>query len=101
MNIKPFITSLPLCAIILAMSAGCSTIAEKTNFLSDDALKSKVAGTLGYSASAISLVDRRTDGTNTYAVIKTNDKKEFACTVNGGNLLSMGLVNPPSCTQKK
>ena len=26
--------------------------------------------------------------------------KEFACVVNGGNLLTMGVVNPPLCNKK-
>lgn len=86
--------------VLIALLAGCSTIAEKTNFMSDDDIKSKVAGTLGHSPSEVTLLNRRTDGTNTYAVVKLNNKKEYSCTLNGGNLLTMGMVNPPSCTAK-
>jgi uncharacterized lipoprotein len=91
------IVAAALCALALA---GCSTVAEKTNFVSDDKLKSQAAGTLGYAPSDLTLVSRRTEGTNTYVVLKASDKKEFACTVNGGNLLTMGMVNPPSCNKR-
>lgn len=83
----------------LALLSGCSTVAEKTNFLSDADIKSKVAGTLGHTPDAITLVNRRTEGTNTYVTVRVN-KKEFACTLNGGNLLTAGIVNPPSCAPK-
>lgn len=87
-------------AVLVTLLSGCSTVAEKTNFLSDADIKSKVAGTLGHAADAISLTSRRTEGTNTYVTVRLKDKKEFACTLNGGNLLSAGIVNPPSCTPK-
>lgn len=98
---RTHLSKLALSGIFLCLIAGCSTVAEKTNFMSDDDIKSKVAGTLGYSVNNITLLNRRADGTNTYAVVKTNDRKEFSCTLNGGNLLTMGIVNPPSCTPKK
>ena len=95
---SPFAT---VCAaLFVALLSGCSTVAEKTNFLSDADIKSKVGGTLGHAADAITLIDRRTEGTNTYVTVRLRDKKEFACTLNGGNLLSAGIVNPPTCTPR-
>ena len=85
---------------IAMVLGGCSVVAEKTNFISDADIKSQVGGTLGYSPADLTVVNRRTEGTNTYVVVQAKDKKEFACTVNGGNLLTMGMVNPPSCTRK-
>lgn len=89
-----------LAALMLAALAGCSTIAEKTNFISDGDIKSKVAGTLGYAPDAVTLVSRHTEGTDTYVVVRVQNRKEFACTLNGGNLLTAGIINPPSCTPK-
>ena len=40
------------------------------------------------------------EGTNTYVALKAKDGKEFNCIVNGGNLLSMGMTNPPVCSPK-
>jgi hypothetical protein len=88
---------LAISAVLITLLAGCSTVAEKTNMMSDADVKAKVAGTLGYSAETMTLLNRRTDGTNTYVTVRAADKKEFACTVNGGNLLSMGITNPPDC----
>lgn len=92
-------TMLLLCTS-LSISA-CTTIAERTNVLSDEDIRSKTAGTLGYPANSIIIVNRRVDGVNTFVVVRGADKKEFACTINGGNLLSMGMTNPPTCTPKR
>lgn len=81
----------------MTMLAGCSTLAEKTNMMSDADVTAKVAGPLGYAPSALTLLNRRNDGTNTYVTVRTSDRKEFVCTVNGGNLLTMGITNPPDC----
>ncbi|WP_240430535.1 hypothetical protein [Serratia marcescens] len=80
--------------------AGCNAIAEKTNMLSDENIKSQAAGSLGYSPSDVTVTSKRTDGTNTYVVITTPDKKEFSCIINGGNLLTLGMTNPPACAPK-
>lgn len=45
-------------------------------------------------------VCRRTEGTNTYVNLKSKDSKEFTCVINGGNLMSMGMTNPPMCNRK-
>lgn len=89
-----------LSLFIVSSLAGCNVIASKTNVLDDEKIKSIGAGALGYSPEDLTLVNRRTDGTNTYANFKTNDKKEFVCIINGGNLLTMGMTNPPSCSKK-
>lgn len=88
-----------LATLLFATLTGCSAIAEKTNFISDSDIKSKVAGTLGATPDGITLVSRRTEGTDTYVVVR-KDKKEYACTLNGGNLLSAGIINPPTCAPR-
>ena len=90
-----------LLAIALIIT-GCDTIAEHTNITSDEKLVSESAGALGYSPDDLTLVSRRAAGTNTYAVLKNkNSGKEYACTINGGNLVTMGQINPPTCIEKK
>lgn len=88
-----------LCISVLAL-AGCSAIATKTNMLDDDKIRSQSAGVLGYEPADLTVVTRRTEGTNTYATLKARDGKEFTCLINGGNLLTMGLTNPPMCSRK-
>ena len=77
--------------------SGCSAIATKTNSLSDADILSKTSGVLGLSPSDLTLVNCRTEGVNTYATLKAKSGKTYACTVNGGNLLSFGMTNPPVC----
>jgi hypothetical protein len=79
---------------------GCSSIAQSTNKLSDDRLKSEAAGALGLQPDQLTLLNRRTEGTNTFYAVKGRDGKEYSCILNGGNLLSFGMTNPPSCNRK-
>ena len=95
MSLKSIILS-GACMVLV----GCASIAESTNTLSDEKIRSQTAGTLGYAPDDLTINSRRTEGTNTYVTLKASDGKEFACTVNGGNLLSMGIVNPPLCGKK-
>ena len=90
---------LAACAVML-LTSGCTTIAGSTNALSDDRIRAETSGVLGYAPADLSIVSRRTEGTNTYVALKANDGKEFNCIVNGGNLLTLGMTNPPSCNKK-
>jgi hypothetical protein len=67
--------------------------------LSDDDVKTKTAGALGVQPSEIVVVNKHVDGTNTYVAVKANGG-EFNCVINGGNLLSFGMTNPPTCAKK-
>jgi hypothetical protein len=84
----------------VALMSGCSTIAEKTNFISDEQIKSKVGGTLGAAPDAVTILNRRTSGTDTYVDVRVKGKQDYSCTLNGGNLLTALIVNPPSCNPK-
>ena len=44
--------------------------------------------------------ERRTEGVNTYVTLKASNGKTYACTVNGGNLFSFGMTNPPVCNAR-
>lgn len=91
--------NLVICATTLVM-AGCATIAGNTNTLTPDKIKSETSGALGYQPSDITILSKRTEGTNTYVNLKASDGKEFTCIINGGNLLTFGMTNPPSCAAK-
>jgi hypothetical protein len=93
------IPALALAALTMALG-GCSSIASSTNMPSDDRLRSEAAGALGLQPDQLSLLNRRTEGTNTFYVVKARDGKEYSCTLNGGNLLSFGMTNPPNCSRK-
>lgn len=92
--------TLTACLAVAAQMAACTTLAEKSNVLSDERLVAESAGALGLTPSELKLQSRSTSGTNTYAVLRGKDGKEYSCTINGGNLLSFGMVNPPTCQRK-
>lgn len=92
-------------ALLLASQlSGCATVAGGTNMLTDERIVSESAGALGVSPSDLTLVSRRTSGTNTYANLRGkgsgNSGREYTCVINGGNLLSFGMVNPPTCSKQ-
>lgn len=94
------IKTLSIAILVAAACSGCASLATSTNTLSDDRIKSESSGALGYSPEELSLVSRRTEGVNTYVNLKAKDGKEFTCIINGGNLLSFGMTNPPMCNRK-
>nr|WP_298130102.1 hypothetical protein [uncultured Pseudoxanthomonas sp.] len=87
-------------ALFVASLTGCAAVATKTNTLSDERILSETGGVLGLSPSELTLVERRTEGVNTYVTLKTSGGKTYACTVNGGNLFSFGMTNPPVCNAR-
>lgn len=77
------------------MTSACQTV-----MLSDDRITSNTAGVLGVSISEIKITDRRADGpTNTYYTATTK-KGSYACVINGGGLLAVGMTNSPVCNKK-
>ena len=69
--------------------------------LSDAAILSATSGVLGYASTDLDIVARRTEGTNTYVNLKVKkDKKEYTCVIDGGNILTFGMINPPMCSKK-
>lgn len=78
-----------------AMLAGCAN-----SILSDERIKSNTALALNQPENAITISDRRYDGmTNTYYTART-PRGTYACAINGGTLLSAGIVNPPQCSPR-
>ncbi len=81
--------------IFAAALTGCAT-----TLLSDDKIRSNTAGVIGVNPDELSIENRRTEMTNTYYIAKTKSGGEYSCVINGGNILTFGMVNPPSCTKK-
>jgi len=87
--------------LVLAALAALAVSGCQTTMLSDDRLASTTAGALGVPENDVTILDRRSDPMNTFYTAKTKDNKVYACTISGGGLLSMGLVNPPTCTPRQ
>lgn len=81
--------------LVAAILTGCTA-----TMLSDERIRSNTAGVLGTAESEISLSERRTQGVNTYYVATKADGSSYACVINGGNLLTMGVVNAPICHKR-
>ena len=92
-------TKLTSIALIALACAACSTIAQKTNMLSDADLATKSADALGVPVGSLKLLDRHTDGVNTYADFRAANGAQYRCLINGGNLLSFGMTNPAICSK--
>lgn len=86
--------------ILLISSIALLASACQSTMLSDDRIASNTAGVLGVSPSEVKITDRRSeDPTNTYYTAVTK-KGSYACTINGGGILAVGLTNAPVCNKK-
>jgi hypothetical protein len=77
----------------LFLFGGCAT-----TILSNDRIMDETAGALKVLPKDITIENRRTEIINTYYSVKTTDGKEFNCIINGGNILTLGILNSPRCT---
>lgn len=90
--------TLKMAAIVAIAAVSLGACATTDLMLSDDRIASNTAGAIGVRPSELTITDRRTELTNTYYVATTDAGVRYACIINGGGVLAMGLVNPPSCT---
>lgn len=82
------------CLGMVVMMSGCAD-----TLLSDSRLRSNTAMALGQPDDAVTITNRRFDGiTNTYYNART-PRGTFTCVLNGGTVLSAGMVNAPRCTR--
>lgn len=77
-------------AMLLTGCVGASIL------LSDERIRSNTAGILGVPPAEVTIENRRTEMTNTYYTAKTK-KGKYACIINGGNLMTFGMINGPVC----
>ena len=84
--------SLLAAASLLAL-AGC-----QEEMLSNDRMQVAIAHRLVVPVEDVTLSDRTTDSaTDTYVVAHVRGVGVYGCTVNGGGLLAMGMMNEPDC----
>lgn len=85
-----------LLALALVVISGCASMYGGQN-LSDESLRSDIAGVLGDDPQNITIESRRSEGANTYVIVKTKKGTRLACNLIGGGVMMMGMRNPPSC----
>lgn len=89
---KPRLFALALSVAVPAL-AGCAE-----QMLGNDRARGSISGTLGIPSSDATIVDRRADGpTNTNFIVDTKVNGRFICTINGGNIVTLGLTNGAQC----
>ena len=82
-------------ALVPIALAGCAN-----SILSDDKIKSETAGVLGVAPDQVAISGRSYDGvTNTFYTASAGGRN-YACTINGGTVMSFGMTNPPTCNPK-
>jgi hypothetical protein len=86
---------------VFALVAGTALLTACANsILSDDRIRNNTALALNQPESNVTISDRHYDGmTNTYYTARTS-RGTFTCVINGGTVLSAGIVNPPQCNPK-
>lgn len=78
--------------------SGCAT-----QLLSDDRIRNNTAGVIGAPADTITITDRHEELPNTYYTATVRNGKKvamYACSINGGTLLDVGMVTAPTCSKK-
>ncbi|EIC28067.1 MULTISPECIES: hypothetical protein [Methylomicrobium] len=86
---------------LLYLSIGVLLTGCTSQLLSNERIASETAGIIGVSPQEVTVENRRTEMTNTYYIAKTKDgSRELSCVINGGNIVTFGLVNAPRCAKK-
>lgn len=86
-------------SVLLACAAASMLTGCASTLLSDDRIKSSTEMALGQPSGTITISDRRYDGvTNTYYRARTPGGS-YSCVINGGTVLSFGMVNPAQCNR--
>jgi hypothetical protein len=90
----------PILTIFAVLTTSLALIGCADKILSDDRIRDNTALALNMPARSIVISDRRYDGmTNTYYTARTS-RATYACVINGGSVMAMGMTNPPDCSQR-
>ena len=78
---------------MLPLATGCAE-----QMLGNDRARDSISGALGLPAADVTIVDRRADGpTNTNFIVDTRANGRFVCTINGGNIATLGMTSGAAC----
>ena len=74
--------------------AGCAS-----QILSDDRIRDNAAVAVNVPPTSLVISDRYDGMTNTYYTARTF-RGTYACVINGGSVMAMGMTNPPDCSRR-
>ena len=90
----------PILTISAILTASSVLIGCADKILSDDRIRDNTALALNMPSTAVVISDRRYDGmTNTYYTARTS-RGTYACVINGGSVMAMGMTNRPECSRR-
>ena len=67
--------------------------------LSEDHIKDETSIALGAPTNAIVISDRKYDGFATTYYTATIHRVAYRCRIEGGDISSFGMTNPPNCSR--
>ncbi len=85
---------LAIACLPVALAACQSTI------LPDDKIKSETAQVLNVTPDQVTISNRYSEGISDTSYIASAAGRTYACTINGGTVLSFGMSNAPVCTAR-
>jgi hypothetical protein len=85
-------------AIIVACAM--LTLSGCVSTLTQDRIREETSAAIGVPASDITISDQRQEMTNTFYTATTRSGVQYACTLNGGNIMTLGMTNPATCNRK-
>lgn len=81
----------------LIAAAATLTLGGCISTLTPDRIREETSAALGVPASDLTITDQRQEMTNTFYTATTRSGERYACTLNGGNLMTFGMTNPAVC----
>lgn len=77
----------------LLFTSGCAN-----QIISDSSMQRTVAGAIGVAPEDVTIIDRHSEGlTNTVILAQTKSGHRYACSINGGGVLTLGMTNGTMC----
>ena len=72
----------------------------QSTILPDDKVKSETARVLNVTPDQVAISNRHSEGISDTSYIASAAGRTYACTINGGTVLSLGMSNAPVCTPR-
>ena len=67
--------------------------------LTPDRVREETSAAIGVPADEITVSNQRQEMTNTFYTATTRSGERYACTLNGGNIMTLGMTNPAICNK--
>jgi hypothetical protein len=79
-------------AVMLLLSGCVSTLTPAR-------VREETSAVIGVPADEIAISNQRQEMINTFYTATTRSGERYACTLNGGNIMTLGMTNPATCNK--